>query len=131
MSRKPVISFVQKGDFKNTEKFLKRIRKLQNLGLFDKYGKEGVEALKLATPVATGKTAESWSYKIQNDKGRVTISWSNRNVVDGVNIAIILQYGHGLRQGGYVAGRDYINPAMRPLFDKMADEVWDYVIAKR
>jgi hypothetical protein len=90
----------------------------------DKYGREGVTALASATPVETGKTASSWYYKIARDKGSITISFHNSNIQNGVPIAIILQYGHGTRNGGWVEGRDYINPAIQPLFDKLANNAW-------
>ena len=106
------IVFKHKGDFKKTKRFLKRMSEEEYLKCLDKYGRKGVEALALATPRDSGKTAESWA---------------NSNVNKGVNIAIILQYGHGTRNGGYVQGRDYINPAIRPIFDQMAAEVWGEV----
>lgn len=113
-----------KGDWKKTNKFLERIKNLFKLGVFDKYGRAGVNALQAATPIDSGLTANSWSYKIKRSSGRVSIVWSNSNINKGVPIAIILQYGHGTGTGGYVAGRDYINPAMRSIFDNMADELW-------
>ena len=93
----------------------------------DQYGKEGVEALARATPKDTGKTAASWSYAVHKSDGRITITWSNSNIVDGVPIAVILQYGHGTRNGGYVEGVDYINPAMRPIFERIAQRAWGEV----
>ena len=92
--------------------------------MLEKYGQEGVKILSEATPVDSGKTANSWDYKIVKTKSTTTIEWINTNVVDGVSIAIILQYGHGTENGGYIQGRDYINPIMRPLFDKLLDEMW-------
>lgn len=115
-----IIVFKQKGNFKKTRKFLKRCSNLQLDDLLDQYGKEGVEALARATPKDTGKTAASWSYAVHKSDGRITITWSNSNIVDGVPIAVILQYGHGTRNGGYVEGVDYINPAMRPIFERIA-----------
>lgn len=114
----------QRGDFKNTERFLNRAAKINYLGILEKYGREGVAALSAATPVDSGDTANSWSYSITNSRGSHSIVWSNSNVVDGVSIAIILQYGHGTGNGGYVRGRDYINPALQPIFDKIAEEAW-------
>jgi hypothetical protein len=93
----------------------------------DKFAREGVTALASATPVESGLTSASWNYQIQRSKGSTTITWTNSHVVDGVPIAIILQYGHGTGTGGYVAGRDYINPAMKPIFDRIADSVWKVV----
>lgn len=118
------VKITHKGDFKATEKFLRDVKKKQFLKKLDQYGKLGVTALSKATPVDTGLTASSWDYKVEYKGTTVSIVWTNSNVNKGVNIAFILQYGHGTRNGGYVAGRDYINPAMQPVFDKIADEVW-------
>lgn len=117
-----------KGNFDNTEKLLKRIKNRDYLKVLDKFGQQGVTALSGATPLLSGKTASSWDYEVISSGGSYTIQWTNSNVNKGVSIAIILQYGHGTRNGGYVVGRDYINPVMRPLFDKMADEAWKAVI---
>lgn len=122
-----IIVFKQKGNFKKTRKFLKRCSNLQLDDLLDQYGKEGVEALARATPKDTGKTAASWSYAVHKSDGQITITWSNSNIVDGVPIAVILQYGHGTRNGGYVEGVDYINPAMRPIFERIAQRAWGEV----
>lgn len=122
-----IIVFKQKGNFKKTRKFLKRCSNLQLDDLLDQYGKEGVEALARAAPKDTGKTAASWSYAVHKSDGRITITWSNSNIVDGVPIAVILQYGHGTRNGGYVEGVDYINPAMRPIFERIAQRAWGEV----
>ena len=122
-----IIVFKQKGNFKKTRKFLKRCSNLQLNDLLDQYGKEGVEALARATPKDTGKTAASWSYAVHKSDGRITITRSNSNIVDGVPIAVILQYGHGTRNGGYVEGVDYINPAMRPIFERIAQRAWGEV----
>lgn len=115
------------GNFDNMEKFLNRSRHLQIQGILNKYGKLGVDALAKATPVDTGKTASSWSYETHISKGSFTITWNNSNVNQGVPIAIILQYGHGTRNGGYVQGRDYINPAIRPIFDAIVNDIWKEV----
>lgn len=122
-----IIIFRQKGSWKKTRKFLKRCKELDLGELLDQYGREGVEALYRATPKATGKTAESWEYSVKKEPERITITWSNTNIVDGVPIAVILQYGHGTRNGGYVEGVDYINPAMRPIFERIARRAWDEV----
>ena len=120
-----MISFRHKGDFSKTTKFLSKAQNLsKNLKSFDKYGREGVAALASATPVDTGLTASSWKYSISNSGGSLRIAFSNTNVQNGVLIAIIIQYGHGTRNGGWVQGRDYINPAIRPIFDRIANEVW-------
>ena len=115
------------GNFSKTTNYLKRIsRALQNTN-FEKYGAKGVEALQQATPKDTGKTSQSWSYSIDKSINGVTIKWSNSNTNNGVNIAVILQYGHGTRNGGYVRGIDYINPAMKPIFEQLAKEAWEEV----
>lgn len=119
----------QKGDFKNLTRFLERAKEAVHLGILDKYGKRGVEALAEATPKDTGLTASSWSYKIERKAGQgASISFYNSNIQNGVPIAIILQYGHGTKNGGWVEGRDYINPAIRPIFDEIADSAWKEVI---
>lgn len=122
-----MISFRQKGDFSKLTNYLERAKEVVNLGVLDKYGREGVAALESATPVDTGKTAKSWSYKIERKKGSVSISFNNSNIVNGVPIAIILQMGHGTGTGGWVMGRDYINPAVQPIFDKIANDAWKEV----
>ena len=118
-----MITIKQKGDFKNTEKFLKNKKRI-NINILDKYGKIGVEALKKNTPVDTGITSNSWYYEIENQNGKVTLNFYNSNVKNNVNIAIIIQYGHGTKNGGWVDGRDYINPAVQPVFDKILNDVW-------
>lgn len=119
-----MIMFRHKGDFSKLTNFLNKSKKVVNLGTLDKYGREGVAALASATPVDSGKTAESWSYEIIHENGMSTINFRNSNINQGVPIAIILQYGHGTGTGGWVEGRDYINPAIQPVFDKLADEAW-------
>lgn len=122
-----VVMFRQKGDFRRTSNFLKRANRLNLDVILNQYGQEGVEALRAATPKDTGTTANSWSYVVHKGTGSITITWSNSNIVDGVPIAVILQYGHGTRNGGYVQGTDYINPAMKPIFDKIAQRAWEEV----
>lgn len=122
-----MISFRQKGDFSKLTRFLERAKEAVNIGDLDKFGKEGVAALASATPVDSGETANSWYYEIENRKGSVTISFHNSNVQNEVPIAVILQYGHGTRNGGWVQGRDYINPAIQPVFDKIANNAWKEV----
>lgn len=124
---KPMITITMQGNFKKTDRFFERIKEALKMGTFDKYGRMGVEALASATPKDTGKTSESWTYEIEHYKDAVSIVWANTNKNDGVNIAILLQYGHGLKNGGYVAGRDYINPALRPVFDDIANDMWEEV----
>ena len=123
-----MISFRQKGDFSKVTKFLEKAKESVHLGILDKYGREGVAALSSMTPIDSGETANSWYYKIENQNGRARILFCNSNINDGVPIAIILQYGHGTRNGGWVEGRDYINPAIQPIFDKIADNAWREVI---
>lgn len=122
------ISFKHRGDFKRTKSFLNKASKRDFLNDLHAYGRMGVEALSEATPVDSGTTSHSWSYTIERNKDDITISWLNNNVNNGVNIAIILQYGHGTGTGGYVQGRDYINPAIRPVFDKIAEDAWKGVV---
>lgn len=122
-----MISFKHRGDFNRTEKFLNSVKGAAYLNKLAKYGQMGVDALAAATPVDSGLTAASWTYEITSDDKSTTISWINTNVNKYVNIAIILQYGHGTGTGGYVKGRDYINPAMRPIFDQIAQEAWKEV----
>lgn len=119
-----MITFEQKGDFSRVNRFLERALNVFHAGELDKYGRQGVEALKASTPKDTGTTAESWQYGIERSKGSATIYWYNTNLNDGVNIAVILQYGHATRNGGYVQGRDYINPAIQPVFDEIAESAW-------
>ena len=119
-----MISFRQKGDFSKLTKFLERAKETVYLGDLNKYGRQGVAALASATPIDSGKTASSWYYKIENTKESAKITFYNSHVQNGVSIAIILQYGHGTRNGGWVEGRDYINPAVRPIFDKIVDDAW-------
>ena len=122
------ITFVQKGSFSKSFKFFEKCKNLFKLGILDEYGREGVAALSEATPVRTGKTAASWRYEITNTKTELKIEWVNDNLTkDGDPIAILIQCGHGTARGGYVVGRDYINPAMQPVFDKIADELWKEV----
>lgn len=122
-----MISIKQKGDLSTITRYLEKARSLLGLdSIYDKYGQMGVEALSQATPVDSGLTAQQWRYKVVKDaRGNKTIiEFHNDNVNEGVNIAIILQYGHGTGTGGWVAGRDYINPAIQPIFDELAEKVW-------
>lgn len=119
-----MIRFRQKGDFRKATRYFERLREIVHLGTLDKYGREGVAALASATPVESGKTASSWYYEITNNGQTVKISFYNSNVNKGVPIAIVIQYGHGTRNGGWVEGRDYINPAIQPIFDRIAEDIW-------
>ena len=122
-----MISFRQKGDFSKLNRYFERVKESAKIGVLDKYGREGVAALASATPVETGKTASSWYYDIKRQNGSVSLEFKNSNVKDGVPIAVIIQYGHGTGTGGWVQGRDYINPAIQPIFDKIADSAWKEV----
>ena len=122
-----MIKLSSKGDFSKTIKYFNKVKAVVSNKSLDKYGEMGVEALKAATPVRTGLTASSWNYRIQNGNGTITIEWFNTNNQNGVNIAVLLQYGHGTRNGGYVQGRDYINPAMDAVFKQIAEEAWKEV----
>ena len=122
-----MISFRHRGDFSRLTEYLTKLSKTSRLDILNKYGQAGVAALSANTPVDTGLTASSWSYEISDKKGNIAITFYNSNVNKGVSIAIILQYGHGTRNGGYVQGRDYINPAIQPVFDQMANELWEEV----
>ena len=122
-----MITFRHKGDFSRLTRYLEKAKEVVHLGDLDKYGRAGVAALASATPVDSGKTADSWYYEIQNQNGRASITFLNSNINDGVPIAIILQYGHGTGTGGWVEGRDYVNPAIQPIFDKIADDAWKEV----
>jgi hypothetical protein len=119
-----MIKFRQRGDFSKATRYLERVKGVFNLSILDKYGREGVAALASATPTETGKTASSWSYEIVRTNGSAKIEFHNSNIQNGVPIAIIIQYGHGTGTGGWVEGRDYINPAIQPIFDKIANDVW-------
>lgn len=123
-----MIVFRHKGDFSRTEKFLERAKEAVKIGELDKYGRAGVAALASATPVDSGLTASSWYYTIERQNGRTSIIFNNSNVQNGwCNVAIILQYGHGTGTGGWVEGRDYINPAIQPIFDQIANDAWEEV----
>lgn len=122
-----MIEFRQKGDFSKLTRYLEKAKEVVKLGDLDRYGRAGVAALASATPVDSGVTANSWYYKITDKNGSAMISFHNSNIQNGVPIAIILQYGHGTRNGGWVEGRDYINPAIRPVFEKIANDAWEEV----
>lgn len=122
-----MIHIKQKGDFSKITHYFQKVKKSAKINDLDKYGKRGVEALSKATPIDTGKTADSWYYEITKENGIAKISFCNSNIQNGVPIAIILQYGHGTNNGGWVEGRDYINPAIQPLFDEIANDAWKEV----
>lgn len=122
-----MITFRQKGDFSKLSRYFERVKEAAKVGILDKYGRAGVDALRSATPVDSGKTANSWTYTIERQNGSASIIFNNTNFNKGVPIAIILQYGHGTGTGGWVQGRDYINPAIQPIFDQLADDAWKEV----
>lgn len=122
-----MVRCVVRGDFKNTMNFIKRIKRLDLAHVLEKYAEEGVKALASATPVRTGKTAASWSYEIKKEHNQISIYWTNSNIVDHVSIAVIIDYGHATQSGAYVSGRHYISPAIRPIFDQIAEAAWKEV----
>ena len=119
-----MVNITMKGDFKKTNSFFDKALGLFGLSIFDKYGKRGVEALRSSTPVDSGKTSDSWYYEVTGQNNRVVIYWNNSNINDGVNVAMILQYGHGTQNGHFVKGIDYINPALKNVFEELANEAW-------
>lgn len=119
-----MITITHSGNFNNTEKFFNNITLRKYLGVLNDYGKKGVDALASATPIDSGETAKSWGYQITRTKNGISLTWTNSHIVNEVPIAIIIQYGHGTRNGGYVQGRDYINPAIRPIFDRIMMDMW-------
>lgn len=122
-----MLSVTSRGDLKTIERYLQKNLDRNYMAVLHKYGQEGVQALSEATPLETGETSTSWNYEISEDSRGISIIWNNTHVNDGVNIAVILQYGHGTGTGGYVEGIDYINPALRPIFEDIADAIWKEV----
>lgn len=122
-----MITFEQRGDFRNTDRFLKRMSKFDFANVLKSVAQKGVQALAAATPVDSGLTANSWGYEIQRSRSSFSITWTNSHVESGFPVAIGLQYGHGTGTGGYVRGRDYINPAMRPIFEQILADLWTEV----
>ena len=118
------IRFTGTQKLSKTERFFEKLKETVKMGELDQYGKMGVEALKEYTPKDTGKTADSWYYEIKHDKNGSTIYWKNSNIVDGVNISLILQYGHATKDGFWIQGVDYINPAMEPVFNEIGEKAW-------
>nr|DAT06778.1 MAG TPA: type I neck protein [Caudoviricetes sp.] len=125
-----MITFKEKGNFSKLNTYLEKIKESIKIGNLDKYGRDGVAALSSATPKETGKTASSWYYEIKRENGSVSINFNNTNINKGVPIAIILQMGHATRNGGWVEGIDYINPALKPIFEQLANEAWEEVTKK-
>lgn len=124
-----MIKVTSNGNFEKTKGFINRMLRLDTSSIFDHFGQLGVDALSNMTPIDTGETASSWGYRVTNDRNKPRIDWYNDNVVDGVNIAIIIQYGHATGNGAYISGIDYINPAIRPIFEQIADKLWKEVRA--
>lgn len=122
-----MIRLESRGDFRNLEKFLTRMSQGEVFKTLDRHGQAGVDALSMATPRDSGSAASSWSYEVVKTKRTYSISWTNSDMAGGVPVVILLQYGHGTGTGGYVQGRDFINPALKPIFDKIANEVWKAV----
>lgn len=122
-----MIEVTHSGSFKNTERWLRRMSRRQQLPSLDTYGQRGVDVLSNATPKDTRETSKRWRYEIRENRGQITISWFNDNEEDNVPIVILIQYGHATRNGGFVQGRDFINPAMQPLFDQWSYEIWKKV----
>ena len=122
-----MLSFEVVGDWSKTTDFLRSAKELEIWQILERYGKEGVSMLSQNTPVDTGTTADSWDYEIRQSKGRYTIYWTNDNITDGVPVAILIQYGHATKNGGYVMGEDFINPAMVGIFRQFANEIWEEV----
>ena len=122
-----MIKATSSGTFENTERFLSFMKSGEFMKSLDAWGRRGVDALSSATPFDTGETAHSWGYRVSRQNGRYSIVWFNTHQEDGVNIAVIIQYGHGTGTGGWVEGIDYINPAMRPLFNNIVDDIWRQV----
>lgn len=122
-----MIRFTHKGNFEKTTRFFRKADKIRYGEILRRYGDEGVTALRSNTPKDSGETSEAWNYSIRMNAVRTTISWTNSNIVDGIPVVILLQYGHGTRSGSFVQGRDFINPAMRPIFDRIAENLWKEV----
>ena len=122
-----MITFTSKGNFSKTYKFLNKVLRQDYMNVLDKYGQKGVDALRRATPKESGLTADSWDYVITKKGDDIRIHFVNSNIQNGVNVAILLQYGHATKSGGYVQGIDYINPTLAPIFEKLADEAWKEV----
>lgn len=122
-----MISIKCTGDFTKTKKFLKNANKMRTVDILNKYGKIGVTALRNNTPTKTGVSAASWSYKVEKSKGGYTLTWLNNNTADGIPVVLLLHYGHRTRNGGYVSGVDFINPALKPIFEDISNGVWEEV----
>ena len=124
-----MLTISSQGNFENSERFLKRMTDKSIFDRLSQFGEEGVQALAQATPVDSGVTAASWTYEIEKTSTSYAIIWNNTNIVNGIPVAILIQVGHGTGTGGYVSGRDYINPALQPVFDRIAASIWNEVTA--
>lgn len=124
-----MITFKHRGNFDLTEKFFRGLKDKKYRPIFEKYGREGIRVLSSATPKDSGLTANSWDYQILTKRNGFDIYWTNSNMVDGIPIVILLQYGHGTKSGSFVEGKDFINPAIKPIFDKIAENLWKEVIS--
>lgn len=124
------ITFRQRGDLSKTQRFLRNAQSAIKFRNLETYAEQGLKALQESTPLDSGETARCWYYEIERTSSSVSVVYKNSNINDGVQIAVILQYGHGTGTGGYVEGRDYINPAVRPVFDQLADDIWEEVIGR-
>ena len=122
-----MIVIKKQGDFKKANSYMEKLLEIVHLGILDKYGKKGVEALRANTPKESGKTADSWTYEIEHSDTKATITWLNTNTNRGYNIAILIQYGHGTGTGGFVQGVDYVNPAMKEIFEQIAKDVCEEI----
>ncbi len=125
-----MVEFKHRGNFNNTEKFLNNAKKVNLKSILESYGQKGVQALASATPTDSGLTANSWGYDVKINKGSISLTWTNSNTVNGIPIVILIQHGHGTKNGGFVQGRDFINPAIQPIFDKLSEAVWKEVTKK-
>ena len=122
-----MIKITQSGSFKNTDRFLKNVSKVDYRSVLNRYGQEGVDALSNATPVDSGETSYSWTYEVTYKNGQYKLEWYNTHMAGSAPVAILIQYGHATRNGGYVEGIDFINPALKPIFEKMANDAWKEV----
>lgn len=123
-----MLKIESRGSFQKTERFLKKMSKGEIFRVLERYGREGVAALRSHTPSESGQTANSWSYEVKNDNRQASITWSNSHMAGSTPVVVLIQYGHGTGTGGYVPGRDFINPALQPIFDKIANDVWKEVV---
>lgn len=127
MAKRAILVFEADGDWKKTDTFLRKLLRRDTVSILNRYGKLGVEKLIAWTPKDTGLTAISWSYRVDKTKTGYRLIWTNSNLSDGIPVAMLIQYGHGTRGGTFVEGIDYINPALRPIFDGIAEDLWKEV----